>query len=66
MGAVCQPAALGDRLAVTRHDAPASVRAGFAGLELSALWPNEGRWELHESTRLFAHCFVARKRGPQA
>jgi Methyltransferase domain len=52
--------------AVTRHDAPASVRAGFAGLELSALWPNEGRWELHESTRLFTHCFVARKRGPQA
>ena len=24
---------------VTRHDAPASVHAGFAGSELSALWP---------------------------
>jgi hypothetical protein len=24
---------------VTRHDAPASVRAGFSGTELSALWP---------------------------
>src|SRR5262249_46570355 len=27
---------------VTRHDAVVSVRAGFAGRELSALWPDEG------------------------
>lgn len=51
---------------VTRHDAPASVRAGFAGRELSALWPTDEPWELHERPRLFSHCFVARKRGPQA
>jgi methyltransferase family protein len=51
---------------VTRHDAPASVRAGFAGRELSALWPTNEPWELHERPRLFSHCFVARKRGPQA
>jgi hypothetical protein len=51
---------------VTRHDAPASVRAGFAGRELSALWPNDGAWELHEYPWLFSHCFVARRKGPQA
>lgn len=51
---------------VTRHDAPASVRAGFAGRELSALWPNNEAWELHEHPWLFTHCFVARRRGPQA
>jgi SAM-dependent methyltransferase len=47
---------------VTRHDAPASVRAGFAGRELSSLWPKEESWELHERARLFTHCFVARKK----
>ncbi len=29
--------------AVTRHDAPASVRAGFAGTELTRLWPAAAR-----------------------
>jgi hypothetical protein len=51
---------------VTRHDAPASVRAGFAGRELSRLWPIDEPWELDEHPRLFTHCFVARKKGPQA
>jgi SAM-dependent methyltransferase len=46
---------------VSRHDAKASVRAGFRGRELSALWPNGHRWALHESARFpFTHCFVAR------
>ena len=46
---------------VTRHDAVASVRAGFAGTELSALWPAAG-WILEERARgLFSHCFVARR-----
>ena len=48
---------------VTIHDAIASARAGFAGRELSALWPSRGRWELHEpATALFNHCFSARRR----
>lgn len=47
---------------VTRHDAPASVHAGFAGRELSALWPRGG-WTLHEGEAgPFTHCFVARRR----
>ena len=47
--------------AVTRHDAPASVRAGFCGAELSALWPKEFGWILTErSAGLFSHGFVAR------
>lgn len=47
---------------VTRHDAIASVRAGFAGRELSALWPRDGGWDVHEhAAGLFSHCFVARR-----
>jgi hypothetical protein len=47
--------------ALTRHDAVASVRAGFGGAELSALWPREAGSVLHESARgLFSHLFVAR------
>jgi SAM-dependent methyltransferase len=46
---------------VTRHDAPASVRAGFRGAELSAQWPDRAAWELHEGAAgLFSHRFVAR------
>ena len=46
---------------VTRHDAVASVRAGFTGGELTALWPGDG-WVLEERARgLFSHCFVARR-----
>ena len=44
---------------VTRHDAAVSVRAGFAGRELSSLWPEAG-WALEEGARgLFSHRFSA-------
>jgi len=47
---------------VTRHDAVVSMRAGFFGAELSALWPEGGGWQLTEHrTGLFSHLFVARK-----
>ena len=46
---------------VTRHDAVVSVRAGFRGRELSALWP-AGGWSLEERRRgLFTHRFVAQR-----
>jgi hypothetical protein len=48
--------------AVTRHDAAVSVRAGFAGRELSSLWPDSSAWQLTErSAGVFSHCFIARK-----
>ena len=44
---------------VTRHDAVASVRAGFAGRELSHLWP-EPDWQRREGLALpFTHFFAA-------
>jgi len=48
---------------VTREDAVLSVRAGFRGAELSALWPsNFVEWRLKEySTNLFSHCFSAER-----
>jgi Methyltransferase domain len=47
---------------VTRHDTAASVRAGFTGRELSALWPNQGSWDVHEDAAgLFSHRFVAKR-----
>lgn len=47
---------------VTRHDAVASVRAGFIGDELSALWPAGDDWQLSESPAgLFSHCFIANR-----
>jgi len=47
---------------VTRHDAVVSVRAGFAGHELSALWPKASKWALGESSAgLFSHSFIARR-----
>jgi hypothetical protein len=50
--------------AVTRHDAPASVRAGFNRNELSRIWgKSDGDWELSErKAGLFGHLFVARKK----
>ena len=46
--------------AVTRHDAVASVRAGFRGRELSALWPDGPGWRLSEHRAgLFSHGFTA-------
>lgn len=35
---------------VTRHDAVASVRAGFRARELSAAWPDAASWNLKESS----------------
>jgi hypothetical protein len=44
---------------VTRHDAPASVRAGFVGKELSRLWPDDAGWFLQERpVGLFSHLFL--------
>ena len=42
--------------AVTRHDAPASVRAGFRDRELSGLWP--GRVAFEGRRGPFTHAFV--------
>ena len=48
--------------AVTRYDAPISVRAGFAGKELSSLWP-AGNWDLQEKEAgISGHIFVATKK----
>jgi hypothetical protein len=45
---------------VTRHDAVVSVRAGFQGRDLSALWPQDGLWHLSENAVLpFTHVFRA-------
>lgn len=45
---------------VTRHDAVASVRAGFAGQELSALWPPSRDWVIREKAAWpFSHVFSA-------
>jgi hypothetical protein len=44
------------------HEAVVSARAGFNDKELSALWPSQGQWELHEHPGgLFTHCFAARR-----
>jgi hypothetical protein len=46
---------------VTRHDAAVSVRAGFTGNELSALWEAEG-WKIEERLAWpFTHFFSARE-----
>ena len=46
---------------VTRHDAVASVRAGFVGRELSQLWPAPG-WQMREGLELpFTHFFATRR-----
>ena len=43
---------------VSRHDAVASVQAGFRGRELSALWPRGERWRLNEGGVFpFTHLF---------
>ena len=45
---------------VSRHDAEASVYAGFNGRELSGLWQDHGAWTLREgASGIFSHCFVA-------
>lgn len=46
---------------VTRHDAPASVRAGFSDGELSRLWSQAGGVPAEErSAGLFSHVFAGR------
>lgn len=46
--------------AVTRHDALASIRAGFADKELATLWLRENSWRIKEFEGGFAsHCFMA-------
>ena len=49
--------------AVTREDAVLSVHAGFAGHELSALWPSHSApWLIQErAAGLFSHCFCAER-----
>ena len=48
---------------VTRHDGLISVHAGFAGSELSALWPDKENWELVERPAgLFSHLFIAQRK----
>ena len=48
---------------VTQHDAPISVRAGFAGQEISQLWPTGQGWTLQERPAgCFGHLFVAQRR----
>ncbi len=49
--------------AITRHDAPVSVRAGFSADDLSLLWcGGNGDWEVSEQTAgAFSHLFVTRK-----
>jgi len=50
--------------AVTRHDAPVSVQAGFNGHELSALWPQDSSWQSSEQPAgWFSHCFIAKRHG---
>ena len=45
---------------VTRHDAVASVRAGFRESELSNLWPQAGAWRQGERAAFpFTHVFRA-------
>lgn len=49
---------------VSRHDAVVSVRAGFDGKELSALWSARRAWTLQERANgVFSHCFVACRAG---
>jgi SAM-dependent methyltransferase len=53
--------------AVTRHDAVASVHAGFRGREISAHWPDPSGWHLREyACAPFSHCFVALRNAVQA
>jgi hypothetical protein len=49
--------------AVTRTDAVLSVRAGFFGNELTALWATHGgEWRVHEyAAGPFSHCFRAER-----
>ena len=46
--------------AVTRHDAVASVHAGFRGMEIGAHWPRGSAWQCHEARAgIFSQTFTA-------
>lgn len=48
---------------VTRYDGQVSIRAGFAGCEISALWPDDENWKLQERpVGLFSHLFIAQRK----
>jgi hypothetical protein len=48
--------------ATTKHDAAVSVRSGFAGEELTVLWPADAGWSSTERPAgLFSHCFLAKR-----
>jgi hypothetical protein len=48
---------------VTRHDAVASVHAGFCERELSQQWPHDPDWNIDETAAgLFLHRFIALRR----
>ena len=50
---------------VTRHDAVASVHAGFSAQELSGLWPQANAWSLREGRAgMFSHRFQAVAKRP--
>jgi hypothetical protein len=50
---------------VTRRDAIVSIRAGFAGRELSGLWPKDPSWTCEERpVGLWSHLFMARRVSP--
>ena len=52
---------------VTRHDARVSVNAGFAGMELTALWPKNAGMRLKEYPSGWAsHMFIAEKEALRA
>jgi 2-polyprenyl-3-methyl-5-hydroxy-6-metoxy-1,4-benzoquinol methylase len=52
---------------VSRHDAQVSVKAGFAGSELSRLWPEATGWKIEETAGWpFSHCFLAWRDGDAA
>lgn len=62
--AVCRVLGLLGCNSVTRHDAWLSMKAGFVGNELSALWPAGNGWELTERRVIFfTHLFTAQRRG---
>jgi len=46
---------------VTRHDAVASVHAGFKGKELSTVWPGRGWYTQEIEAGPFSHCFSAQQ-----
>jgi Methyltransferase domain len=62
--AVCRFLGLIGCNSLTRHDAFLSMKAGFVGNELSALWPPDNGWQLMERRAIiFTHLFVAQRKG---